>query len=227
MTSARLPQLMITSNPKPLLRLYGLTSFDRSAKVRWLLTELGLEFEDRWLDLDKKEFESADFLQLNPMGRVPVLVTDDGAISESGAICAYLADRYLDKGLAPQISSPARARYQQWMYFADATLERIQSRMMIIEDIPASELRTEKEETLFRDLEASLAALDQTLTKDSFLISNRFSAADIAVSYQLYWCGLWSELNAVIQKYPSVTSYLDRMKKMPSALTANVFSYQE
>jgi glutathione S-transferase len=208
-----------------LIRLYSLTPYDRAAKARWMLTELGLAFEDRRLNRQAKEHESPEFLRLNPMGRVPVLEHGDSVIFESGAICAYLGDLHLDKGLAPALASPQRAQYQQWMYFASATLDTIQTRIMVIEDIPAGEVRTQKEAALVSDLRDAMSALDQTLAHQSYLVANRFSAADVCVSYQLYWLTLWPELNVVIDEFPKVVAYLERMKNSPSALKADVFSY--
>ena len=211
---------------KSTIRLHGLVSFDRSAKARWLLTELGLEFQDRWLNRETKEIESAEFLRLNPMGRIPVLEIGDQAMCESGAICAYLADRYLESGLAPALDSPGRMHYQQWMYFASATLDVIQTRIMVIEDIPAGEVRTEKEAALVSELHDALTTLDSTLAKNTYLVANKFSAADICVSYHLYWLKLWPELDAEWRKFPRLHTYLERLQQMPSAIKANVFSYK-
>lgn len=218
----------MTSNQKPtLLRLYGIRPYDRSGKVRWLMTELGLEFEDRWLDREKKEHEGAEFLKINPLGRIPVLEVDDQVIFESGAICSYLADRYPERKMAPPVSARERADYLKWMYFAASTLDVFQTRIMIIEDIPPGEIQATKERALQADLQDALEALDRVFVKDQFLVGNRFSTADICVSYHLYWCKLWPELSSVMQRFPRVGEYVERMKKMPSAVQSKVFSYQE
>lgn len=215
----------MTPNTAP-IRLYGFATFDRSAKVRWLLTEMGIAFEDRWLDNEKKEQESPAFLKLNPMGRIPVAEIGEQVMFESGAICAYLADLHLDKGMAPALTAPERADYQKWMYFASATVDAIQSRIMIIEDIPPGEVQKAKEKALQEELRDALAALDQALSKSSFLVGNRFSAADICVSYQLFWLRLWPELKTVMDSYPRVEAYLDRMVARPVAQSAKVFAYK-
>src|SRR5439155_20439288 len=139
---------------------------------------------------------------------------------ESGAICAYLADLHLDKGMAPALTSPERADYQKWMYFASATVDAIQGQYMIIEDIPAGELRAAKEKALQDDLRGVLEALDQVLSKNSFLVGNRFSTADICVSYQLFWLRLGPELKIVMDEFPRVEAYIDRMVNRPAAEAA-------
>lgn len=217
---------MTPAKKTPLIRLHGLLPYDRSAKARWLLKELGVEYEDRWWDREKKEHEGPEFLRLNPMGRVPVLEFGDQVIFESGAICTFLADQYPDVGLAPLSSSPHRGEYLKWMFFASGTLDVFQTRIMVIEDIPAGEIQKEKEAALQSDLNDALEALDQTLSKSVFLVANRFSAADICVSYHLYFLRLWPELDSVLHGFPRVTAYLEEMKKRPFAVEAAAFSYQ-
>lgn len=218
---------MNTSTSVPLLRLYGIVPYDRSSKARWQLEELGLAYEDRWLDPSEGDLSSASFLNLNPMGRTPVLELGDTVVFESSAICAYLDDRYLDRGLAPAITSPERADYQKWMYFAAATLDSFQTRIMIIEDIPPAEVKDVKEAALVDELRDALATLDHRLSESSYLVANRFGTADICVGYSLYAMGLWPELDSVISLFPRVRAYLEGLKTRPSAIKANVFSYEE
>ena len=207
-------------------KLHGMFPYDRGAKARWLLTELGVEFESRWLNQENPEFNTPEFLKLNPMGRIPVMEIDGKPMFESGAICAYLADLFLDRGMAPALNSPDRAVYQQWMYFAEATLSSFQPRIMIIEDIPEGKLHTDKLAPLQEEVRDAMFTLDQTLSKSEFLVGQRFTAADISVAYNLYWCKLWPELNGEMKDFPRVVAYLDRLTKMPSAQKAKVFSYE-
>ncbi len=209
-----------------MITIYGIEPYDRSAKARWLLTEMGVPFENRWLDRKKNERESPEYLKINPMGTVPLLQVGEQYLFESGAICAYLADHFPEKDMAPAVSSPKRASYQQWMYFASVTLDTAQVRIMVIEDIPAGEVQKKKETQLQADLQDACEALDRTLSHSSYLVGNKFTAADICISYHLYWCKLWPELNGVISRFHHVEAYLERMKNRPAALKAQVFSYE-
>lgn len=212
---------------KDLLRLHVLGTYDRGAKVTWLLTELGVPFERRVVP--RNEIDKPEYLKINPMGRVPVLQIGDQYMFESGAICTYLADLYPEKGLAPELSSPDRPAYLQWMHFAQATLDTQQARIMVIEDIPTGEVHEKKLMALQSDVRDAMETLDRALANGdgSFLVGRRLSAADIAISYHLYWLRMWPELDSQIQPYPRVTDYLDRMKQHPSAIAANVFSYED
>ena len=203
-----------------LIRLHGNASFDRGAKARWLLNELGVPYEDRWLNSENHESEGPEFRKLNPMGRIPVAEINGKVIFESGAICAYLSDLYLDKGMAPALNAPERADYQKWMYFASATIDSLQWRVELLEDIASSAVLSEKQKALQEELRDVLITLDQTLAKASFLVGNRFSTADICVSYQLYWLRFSPELKSVMDTFPRVEAYIDRMFARPAAKTA-------
>jgi glutathione S-transferase len=206
-------------------RLHTFAPFDRGAKARWLLHCLGIPFDDRQLDRKKKENESPEYLALNPQGRVPVLEFGDTVIFESGAICLYLADLHPEKGLAPKPTDALRPLYLQWMFFASATLDTIQTRIMVIEDIEeGSDLRNAKESALMQDWRDALEALDRALAEGPHLLGRRLSAADICVSYHLYRCTLWPELDTHIDSFPKVRDYLERMKRDPIAEKFGVFS---
>lgn len=210
-----------------MIRVYGALPFDRGAKARWLLTEMKVPFESHWLDLENGEMESPRYLEINPMGLVPAMKFGDQTLVESGAMCAYLADRFMDKKFAPALASPERPFYEQWMYFAHNTLDLIQTRMMIVEDIPAGKIRDDKEAALYETLEKAMGFLERQLKKSEFLLGSSISAADICVGYHLYWLTLWPELKAKMQKAPKTLSYLAQLQKRPAAAEAKVFSYEE
>jgi glutathione S-transferase len=217
---------MPNADAYPKIILHAIAPYDRSAMARWLLAELGVPCIDRWVDPKTNEFASPGFLLLNPMGRVPVAEIDGAVMFESGAICATLADRFSLGSLAPALESPHRPEYEKWMYFAAATVDQIQPRMMVLEDFPASETKTEKLDALFEDLGDICTTLDRTLTNSGYLVANQFSAADICVSYHLEWFKLWPELAAITQAWPRVGAYAERLKARPSAISAKVFTYR-
>lgn len=87
--------------------LYG-SSSTASLVVHWLLIELGIEHELVLLDFDRREHKAADYLALNPAGRVPTLRIDGLLLTEAAAIALYLADRHPEAGLLPAVGTPAR-----------------------------------------------------------------------------------------------------------------------
>ena len=206
-------------------QLYAFASYDRSAKVRWILTELGLPFEDKWVDFEDENETLREFHRITSMGRVPALKMGEFVMIESGAICAYLADHHLERGLAPALTSPDRKSYQQWMYFSVATLDSLVSQIMIAEELPPGEMRTQKETALITTLRDAMTLMEQTLARSPYLAGERFTAADIGMSYHLSFCMLWPEFDAVIRDFPKVLAYLGKMKARPAAIEAKVFTF--
>lgn len=81
----------------------------RSFTIRWLFEELGSPPHDlKVLNMKKGEHKSAEFLAINPMGKVPTVTADGTPITEVGAIAIFLADLYSDAKLAPEVTDPAR-----------------------------------------------------------------------------------------------------------------------
>src|SRR5437879_5582610 len=100
-----------------MLKLYH-APLTRSARIVWLLEELGVPYE-----LETVPFmpPASGFAQATPLGKFPVLQDDDCTICESGAILEYVIERYGGGRLAPRPDSPLRGPYLQWIHFAEAT----------------------------------------------------------------------------------------------------------
>ncbi len=81
----------------------------RSIRVRWTLQELGVPFEAITVNVMAGEHRSPEFLQLNPAGKLPVLVDGDFVLTESIAAVLYLAEKYPEKGFHAGGAAPARA----------------------------------------------------------------------------------------------------------------------
>lgn len=89
----------------------------------WCLEEIGQPFERNVLSLRAGEHKKPDYLAINPSGKVPALVDGEEVITESAAICTYLADKYADARLAPAVNSPHRGEYLRWMFFTVGVME--------------------------------------------------------------------------------------------------------
>jgi glutathione S-transferase len=151
---------------------------DRSDRVRWLIEELGLPYENHFLKKAAGEMDSPEYRKLNPMGRTPTLVDGDLILWESAAICMYLADRYGYGKLAPKMEETAnRAEYTKWMIWSVGTLECVIARMFTHMNSPS-----EKAETLaFNKQQSEIfkLALNPILSKQDYILKSGFSAADI------------------------------------------------
>ena len=106
-----------------MLMVYGFPNA-RSSRVVWALEEAGAEYEYIYVDLKAGAGWQPEYLALNAGGKVPTLVDGEFVLTESGAICTYLGDRFPATGLTPQVGSRERARYNQWCYFVLSELEQ-------------------------------------------------------------------------------------------------------
>src|SRR4051812_21714271 len=104
------------------LTLYH-ASPSRSSVVLWMLEELGQPYDIHLLSLTEEENRKADYLAINPMGKVPALRHGDGVITELPAICTYLADEFPAARLNVPIGTPRRGLYLKWLFFGPGSLE--------------------------------------------------------------------------------------------------------
>ena len=105
-----------------MMKLYGFGP-TRSLRALWGLKELGVEFEFIPVNLQAGEHRRPEFLDINPAGKVPVLIDGDLVLTESAAIVLYLAEKYPEKGLMPP-KLEQRAQVYRWVMFAMTELEQ-------------------------------------------------------------------------------------------------------
>lgn len=211
-----------------MMKLYYIPT-TRAMRPRWLLEELGLDYELIYVDMAMTE--QADYRrQLHPLGKVPVWVDDRVTLYESSAICTYLADRYLEKGFAPTFDSPSRGHYYQWLFYAGQTLETPVEQYMfhILPNLPEKMLP--KAARTHVDLQAALEwferacqPLNDWLRDREYLIDNRMSAADVVLGGVL----VWALKLGMMERDSSVKTYLLRLMKRPAYQRADEDAYAE
>ncbi|RFA38676.1 HTH domain-containing protein [Alkalilimnicola ehrlichii] len=91
--------------------------WSRAAIVHWMLEELQVPYRMEILDYGAG-MKTADYLAINPMGKVPAIKHGDVIVTEAAAICAYLADTFPEAGLAPEPA--ARGEYYRWLFLVPA-----------------------------------------------------------------------------------------------------------
>ncbi|MEH2003131.1 MAG: glutathione S-transferase [Nostoc sp.] len=95
----------------------------RSIRVRWVLQELGVEFEAISINMRAGEHRTPDFLTINPTGKLPVLIDGEHIITESVAIALYLGEKYPESNLVPT-DLLLRAQLYRWLLFTATELEQ-------------------------------------------------------------------------------------------------------
>ncbi|MGB7409793.1 MAG: glutathione S-transferase family protein [Sphingopyxis granuli] len=152
----------------------------RGQIVRWMLEEIGAPYETRLLDYGTT-MKGADYLAINPMGKVPAIVHAGRTVTECAAICAYLADAFPDAGLAPAPDN--RADYYRWLFFAAGPLEQAITAKQFGFEPEADQQRMAG----FGSLASVLEALKGAVAGKAFVAGDRFSAADVYVGSQIDW----------------------------------------
>jgi glutathione S-transferase len=150
----------------------------RGRMVRWMLEEVGAPYETHLLDF-KTSMKAADYLAINPMGKVPAIRHGSVVVTEVGAICAYLADAFPAAGLAPPTAE--RGDYYRWLFFAAGPIEAAFSNKAAGFE-PAPEKRGMFGYGTF---DLAIDALEKGVAGKSFIAGDRFSAADLYVASEL------------------------------------------
>ena len=184
----------------------------RGRIVRWMLEELNLSYDIELMHFGGN-IKSAEFLALNPMGKVPVIKHGDTVVTEDAAICAYLADQFADKGLAPAPDSPERGTYYRWLFFAAGPLEMATTAKAYNWHLDSDNC-TSVGCCLYND---TLNALETALAKGPYLCGEQFTAADVYVGSHINWGMLFGTL----EKRPAFTEYVERLQKREAAVRAN------
>jgi glutathione S-transferase len=177
----------------------------RGRIARWMLEETGRPYETEVMDYGAP-LQSAAFRALNPMGKVPVLVAEGQVVTETAAICAFLAEACPEAGLAPLPSE--RANYLRWMFFAAGPLEQaISARMFGFE--PSAEQRRS---VGFGDYDSTVNALAGWLTDHDHVTGVRFTAADVYVGSHVMFALSFGGLPA----HPAFLAYRERLAARPA-----------
>ena len=178
----------------------------RSAGVLTLLTELDAPFELRVINMKAGEQRQAAYLAINPMGKVPAVKHGHAIITEQVAIYLYLADLFLEAGLAPALSDPLRGPYLRWLVFYAASFEpAIVDRALKRDPAPPTMCP-------YGDCDTMLKTLVDQLAKGPYILGERFCAADVLWGTALTWTTAWK----LVPEQPEISAYVRRWSTRPS-----------
>jgi glutathione S-transferase len=182
----------------------------RSTGVLILLEELGADYDLHVLDMKAGEQRRAEYLAVNPMGKVPALRHGDALVTEQVAVFLYLADLYAEAGLAPPIGDPLRGPYLRWMVFYGSCFEpALVDRALKRDPAPSST-------SPYGDYETMLAALGGQLAPGPWMLGQRFSAADVLWGTALRWTTMFK----LVPESPLFAEYIARVAARPAAVRA-------
>ncbi|HET7541324.1 MAG TPA: glutathione S-transferase [Polyangiaceae bacterium] len=184
--------------------------YSRAATVVWMLEEVGIDYELRFVDLLSGAQKAKEILALNPMGKLPIVTDGDQVISEVAAIGLYLADRYALGRLAPKFDDPQRGTYLRWSLFAPSVIEPGSVAKMNNWEGKPSAVGWGKHEEM-------LNAIEFAIGDREFLLGASFSMADVIFGGTLRYMLRFK----MIEPRSTFTAYTDRLAARPALQRAD------
>ncbi|WP_230530832.1 glutathione S-transferase family protein [Microvirga roseola] len=153
-----------------------------------MLREIGAPFELRLVDRSQNAQKSADYLRLNPNGRIPVLVDGDLVLFETAAVALHLADKFPEAGLAPAIGTKERAEFYKWMiHFTNTPQAEYRAWFYphehTTDEAAVPSVKAAAEQRLYRMFDV----IAEQLGDRAWLLGDRFSAADLFLFMLIRW----------------------------------------
>lgn len=196
-----------------MLKLYDYPDCPYAQKVRVVLAEKELEYETALVDLRKQEQRTPEFLRLNPLGKVPVLVDEDEVICDSTIINEYLEDEYPIPRLMPE-DSQGRALARWLEDYCDNEFVPFTTQLLVQLRKPEGERDTQQVEQIRERLRRGLYLLRDRLDSNEYLVGNEFSLADAAWAPRMLVLGrLGFEFEPALAP---VQAWVDRIRTRPS-----------
>ena len=189
------------------------TPMSRGRIVRWMLEEVGAPYRTEILRFGPP-MKGPAYRAINPMAKVPALRHGDTTVTETAAICAYLADAFPQAGLAPAPGSRARGAYYRWLFFAAGPVEAAVTNRTLNVTVPDDPRMQGM--VGYGSLPAVLDALEGAVADVEYLAGDRFSAADVYVGSHL----AWGMAFGTIEKRPAYEAYTARLLARPAAVRA-------
>ena len=179
----------------------------RGRIARWMLEEVGHPYRVEVLDY-ATTMKAPAYLAINPMGKVPALRHGAAVVTETPAICAYLADAFPQAALAPPPGDRLRAPYYRWLFFAAGPAEAATSNKALGFVVPP-----ERERMIgYGRIERVLDTLESAVIQSDYLAGDTFTSADLYVGSHLGFGMMFG----MIEKRPTFERYWQRLSDRPA-----------
>jgi len=176
----------------------------RAQRGIWLLEEAGIEYEMERVELGGPD-RSDEFLAASPMGKVPAIVDGDVRMSESAAICVYVADRYCPGTLAPAIDNPQRGQFLYWTMYTPAVVEPTMSEKV-------SNAETNRYRNGWGDFDLMIDTWDKALEGKKWILGDQFTAADVMLGSSAIFLSMFN----MLPDTANLGDYADRCLARPA-----------
>lgn len=197
----------------------------RSQRLLWLLEELGLDYEIKRYERDKKtNLAPAAMKKVHPLGKSPILEADGYALAETGAIFEYVIDQYGEGRLRPAPGGAAHLEYRYWMFAAEGSympplliallLNRMETAPMPFFVKPVARRLAKGLRDGYADqaLNVHFEYAESVLGKSEWLAGGAFSAADIMMSFPFEGFAARGDLSGA----KNIAGFLKRIHERPA-----------
>jgi glutathione S-transferase len=178
----------------------------RAQRAIWMLEETGVDYEMERVALSSPDrVDSTEFLRASPMGKVPAIVDGDVAMSESAAICIYLADRYAPGTLAPALDAPNRGQYLYWSMYTPAVVEPSMSEKF-------NKIESNRHRNGWGDFDLMIKTWDDALEGREWILGDQFTAADVMLGSSAVFLRMFN----MLPETKNLDAYADRCLARPT-----------
>ena len=208
------------------ITIWGRKSSVNVQSVLWCLEELDLAYSRIDAGFTYGVVTTPAFLEMNPNGKVPVLIDGDGpAIFESGAILRYLATQYAVGPFWPDTAAP-RAATDKWAEWAKINFAGrfISDVFWPLVRVPPSRRDYAAITMALASIEKELAIADKVLATNAYLAGDHFSLADIQLGHCLY---RYYDIDVERANLPHLRAYYSRLQTRPGFSRHVMASYDE
>jgi glutathione S-transferase len=187
----------------------------RGQIAHWMLEELGQPYSINWLEWGPNGNKSADYLAINPMGKVPTIRHAGKVVTEAAAICLYLADAFPQAKLKP-VNAGELADYYRYTFFAAGPVEQAVTSRALGWQVPEGRDGMAG----FGSFDAAIGALEQLLTGRDYVCGSTFTAADVYVGSTVDWGLMFKS----IPTRPAFEDYAARLRERPAYKSAKAIN---
>ncbi|RDV39406.1 glutathione S-transferase family protein [Bradymonadaceae bacterium TMQ3] len=191
------------------LKLYT-NPLSRGRIARWMLEEVGQPYDVEVLGYGTT-MKSPEYLKINPLGKVPTLVHGEDVITESAAICAYLAEAFPEAKLNPDVHE--RASYFRWLFFAAGPLDAAVSNASAGFEVAPEDYRRFG----YGNYKSAVDTLAYAVSQHDYIAGDRFTAADVYVGMQVGWALEFGTL----ETRPEFEAYWSRLREREAYVRAS------
>jgi glutathione S-transferase len=197
------------------MKIYTFATSPAAKRVRICAAELGVPVTPAFLDPQKAENRSADYLALNPMGKVPTLVDGDLVLWESSAILWHMTQKNDPQHRLWPADTNAQADAMRWLFFGACHMDPYYTTLVVERFIKARQGEPADEAAVRgadERLKRFLPVLDEQLSGHEY-VSGRFGLPDITLGCTIELSGL---VNYDLGPYPNVSAWLARLHARPT-----------